>query len=411
MKNNSKLIGSVLLLIGTTLGAGMLQFQIVSAPAGFLLSTILMVLTGTISIITGLMILEVNLALPMDAASFGSMAEKTLGTVWKMIVWLMFLFLLYSMDWAYISGGSSLINTIATHSLNLPLPNWLGAVVFTLGLGMAIFLGTKTVDYFNRGFMSIKAVTLFLVFILIMPHVEIDQLLKPQNTNQAGYLWAVTPIFVLAFFNQSVIPSLRRYIGDNVTSLKQVIIYGTIFCGLIYLLWLVVTLGVVPVLGANSFTSLAQTHGSVGEFMQLMEQLVPSKWAISSINWFSSIALTTSFLGVTLSLFDFLADGLKIPNTTMGRCKTSCITLLPPLALAVFYPKGFALALNYAATFITMFAVILPPIMVYYLRKNPRLKSPYRIFGGNALLVIIFLFGLLCLALPILANLNLLPHL
>jgi aromatic amino acid transport protein len=408
--NNNKLIGSIMLLIGTTLGAGMLQFQIVSAPAGFLLSTILLVLIGIISIITGLMIVEVNLAMPINASSFSSMAEQTLGQVWKIIVWFVYLFLLYSIDWAYVSGGSSLINSIIAHSLKISLPSWIGATAFTLFLGSAIFLGTKTVDSFNRSFMGLKAILLFLVFILILPRVEINKLFVAQNPNQADYLWAVTPIFVLAFFNQNVIPSLRLYIGDNVKSLKQIVIYGAIICGLIYLLWLTVTLGVVPMLGDHSFTSLAQNHGSVGEFMQIMYHIIHSKWAINSINWFSSIALTTSFLGVTLSLFDFLADGLKIPDTNLGRLKTSFITLLPPLVLAIFYPKGFALALNYAAIFITIFAIILPPLMVYYLRKNPNLKSPYRIFGGNILLAIIFLFGIVCLILPILAHLNLLPH-
>lgn len=408
--NKNKLIGSILLLIGTTLGAGMLQFQIVSAPAGFLLSTALMILIGAISVITSLMIVEVNLAMPINASSFSSMAEKTLGRVWKVILWFIYLFLLYSIDWAYISGGSSLINNIAANSLKIHLPSWTGPLAFTLFLGSAIFLGTKTVDYFNRGFMSIKAILLFLVFVLIMPHVEITKLVIAQNPNQASYLWAAIPIFVMAFFNQNVIPSLRLYIGDNVNSLKQIIIYGALFCGLIYLLWLMVTLGVVPMLGDNSFTSLAQNNGSIGEFIQIIDQAVHSKWASNSINWFSSIALTTSFLGVTLSLFDFLADGLKIPNTNIGRLKTSCVTLLPPLVLAIFYPKGFALALNYASFFITIFAVILPPTMVYYLRKNPNLTSPYRVFGGNALLAIIFLFGILCLILPILANLKLLPH-
>ena len=338
------------------------------------------------------------------------MAEQTLGRTWKVIVWFLYLFLLYSIDWAYISGGSSLINSIVTDSFSIHMPNWLGAAAFTLVLGSSIFLGTKTVDYVNRGFMSFKTVLLCSVFILLVPQVDIHKLFIAQNPNQASYLWAAIPIFVLAFFYQSVIPSLRLYIGDNAKTLKQVIAYGLLFSGMIYLLWLIATLGIIPMIGEHSFTSLAQNHGSVNEFIQLIEHTIHSKWATASINWFSSVALTTSFLGVTLALFDFLADGLKIPNTNTGRLKTSFITLLPPLALAIFYPKGFALALNYAAVFIAIFTIILPPTMVYYLRKNPKLKSSYRVFGGNALLVTIFLFGILCLILPILANLKLLPH-
>lgn len=408
--NKGKFIGSVLLVIGTTLGAGMLEFQIISAPAGFLLSTALMVLVGIMAFITGLMIIEVNLALPADASGFSSMAEKTLGPIWKAIVWFMYLLLLYSIDWAYVSGGSSIINSIARDSFNIQMPSWLSAVAFTLALGSSIFLGTKTVDYVNRGFMSLKTILLFSVFILLVPQVDINKLFIAQNPNQTSYLWAATPIFVLAFFYQSVIPSLRLYIGDNAKTLKQAIAYGLLFSGVIYLLWLIATLGIVPMIGEYSFTSLAQNHGSVNEFIQLIENIIHSKWATASIKWFSSVALTTSFLGVTLALFDFLADGLKIPNTNAGRLKTSVITLLPPLVLAIFYPNGFVLALNYAAVFIAIFTTLIPVAMVYYLRKNPKLKSPYRVFGGSMLLAAVFLFGILYLILPILANLKLLPH-
>lgn len=409
--NNGKLIGSILLVIGTTLGAGMLEFQIIGAPAGFLLSTALMVLVGVMAFITGLMIIEVNLALPANASGFSSMAEKTLGPIWKAIVWFMYLLLLYCIDWAYVSGGSSIINSIMHESFDIHIPSWFGAAAFTLCLGSSIFLGTKTVDYVNRGFMSLKTILLFSVFILLVPQVDINKLFVAQNPNQVSYLWAATPIFVLAFFYQSVIPSLRLYIGDNAKTLKQAIAYGLLFSGMIYLLWLIATLGIVPMIGEHSFTSLAQNHGSVNGFIQLIEHITNNKWATASINWFSSVALTTSFLGVALALFDFLADGLKIPNTNTGRLKTSAITLLPPLALAIFYPNGFVLALNYAAIFIAIFTTILPAAMVYYLRKNPNLKSPYRVFGGNTLIAAVFLFGILCLILPILANLKLLPHL
>ena len=202
---------------------------------------------------------------------------------------------------------------------------------------------------------------------------------------------------------------MRIYIGDKPKELKRIVIYGATISLITYLLWLVATLGTVPLVGNNSFTSLAQSDSSIGEFVQTMAAIVNNKWIASSISCFSSIAMTTSFLGVTLGLFDFLADGFKVPNTKSGRLKTAALTFLPPLIFAIFYPKGFALALYCAAIFVAVIMLILPPLMVYRLRKNPNLKSPYRMFGGNLLFALVLIIGIILLVLPIMSNLHLLP--
>lgn len=408
--NTSKFIGSIMILIGTTVGAGMLQLQTISSPAGFILASILMIFMAFFSIITGLMVIEVNLALPSDACSFSSMTEQTLGNFWKAITWIVYLFLLYSITWAYIAGGASLITIAIESALNIKIPSYVNAAAFTLILGSSVLLGTKTVDYFNRGLISFKGLLLLIALVLILPKININNLIVAHSIEQAKYLWVAAPIFLVSFFYHSVIPSLRIYTGDKPHVLKHIVIFGTIFTLIIYLLWLVATLGTVPLIGNNSFTSLVKNNGSVGEFIQIMTTIINNKWIASSINCFSSVALTTSFLGVTLGLFDFLADGFKISNTRSGRLKTAFLTFVPPLMLAILYPKGFGLALNYASIFVAIIAFILPSLMIYRLRKNPNLKSPYRMFGGNALFALIFLIGIILLALPILSNLNLLPN-
>ncbi|NYY76982.1 hypothetical protein DMI62_19975 [Escherichia coli] len=46
----------------------------------------------------------------------------------------------------------------------------------------------------------------------------------------------------------------------------------------------------------------------------------------------ADLALATSFLGVALGLFDYLADLFQRSNTVGGRLQTGAITFLPPLA-------------------------------------------------------------------------------
>ena len=398
-----------MIVIGTTVGAGMLALQTVSAPAGFTLATILMLVMWFLAVITGLMVIEVNLALPSHACTFSSMAERTLGAFWKAITWISFLFLFYSITWAYISGGTSLITNTIEYVFHVKLPGWISAVSFTVILGSSVFFGARIVDYFNRSLISIKGFLLVATLILVLPHVDLNKLAATQNIEQAKYLWIAAPIFLVSFLYHSVIPSLRIYIGDKPQELKRIVIYGTTVSLIVYLLWLAATLGTVPLVGNNSFTSLAQSHSSVGEFVQTMSIIINNKWIASSISCFASIAMTTSFLGVTLGLFDFLADGFRIPNTKSGRLKTAGLTFLPPLIFAILYPKAFTVALNCAAIFSAVIMLILPALMIYRLRKNPNLKSPYRMFGGNILFALVLIIGVILLVLPIMSNLHLLP--
>ena len=129
---------------------------------------------------------------------------------------------------------------------------------------------------------------------------------------------------------------------------------------------------------------------------------------IHAINGFANITITTSFLGVSLGLFDFLADALQRPNTLRGKFELSALTFLPPILFAIFYPHGFILALGYAAICVAFSHVMLPALIVWQLRKR-KIPSPYRVFGGKILLFIVLLAGFLLIILQIMDRWNLLP--
>lgn len=399
-----------MILIGTTIGAGMLALPTACYAAGFTFASILMLFMWALSIVTALMIIEVNLAFPAHACSFNTMTGKTLGTFGKIITWVSYLLLLYIITMAYIAGASSTANNILKPILGAEAPSWTTAIPFTLILGTAVFWSTKSVDLFNRGLISLKSFLLIAAIALFMPHIDATKLFTEQNIEQAKYLWVAAPTFLTAFTYQLVIPSLRIYIGEKPRELKWIVVLGATFCLVIYLLWIAVTLGTIPLVGDNSFTSWAQNHGSVGEFIRVAIDTINNKWVTSAIYGFTNVALTTSFLGVTLSLFDFLADGFKRSNTRFGRLQTACLTFVPPLLVALFYPKGFEKAVNCAAIFVAISLIILPALMVYRLRKNPNLKSTYRMFGNNALIAAVVIAGAIILALSIMVSFNLLPN-
>jgi aromatic amino acid transport protein len=400
--NISKVIGSTLIIIGTVIGAGMLALPIISAGAGLTTAVIMLIAIWAIMTTTGLLTLEVNLAFEEYNNSLGTMASKTLGAWGKTTSWICTLLLLYSLTAAYIAGGASLLTNVVELIFHIKTPNWINALLFIFVMGGIVFWSTKSVDYCNRFFLSAKGVLLVITFILLLPQIDFVNIARTSYNNK--YLWAMIPIFLCSFGFHPTIPSLSNYIGRKPKELKFAIICGSSIALIIYLLWLLVTIGIIPLAGKHGFTSIGN---SVGKLIKVLYVIVSNKHAANAVNLFSNIAMTTSFLGVTLGLFDFLADGFKRTNTHFGRFQTSLLTFVPPLVFALFYSEGFILALKYAAFFATILVVIMPALMAYALRKNNELKSPYRVFGGKYLLFFIVAIGTFMLVAQILSSLHL----
>jgi aromatic amino acid transport protein len=393
--NINKFIGSSLMIVGTMVGAGMLALPMLSAKVGFTIAAIMLVAMWAFTTLTALLILEVNLAFEGYSNSLGSMAFKTLGIPGKTTSWLCILILLYALTAAYISGSIVLLPNVVQLVFHIEAPEWINAVIFLTVMGGVVFWSTSCVDYCNRLLIGFKGLLLLLTFSLLLPQINFLNIVRSSHDNKC--LLSMLPIFLCSFGFHAIIPSLSNYIGHKPRELKLAIICGSSTTLIIYLLWLFATMGVVPWVGPHSFTSITQPNGHIliKDFIKNIYETVDNKWMTVGINGFANIAMTTSFLGVTLGLFDFLADGFKRPNTRSGRFQTSLLTFIPPLIFALFFPNGFILALEFAALFATIIIVILPALMAYKLRSNTKLSSPYRVFGGKYLLFSVMAIGIL----------------
>ncbi len=123
---------------------------------------------------------------------------------------------------------------------------------------------------------------------------------------------------------------------------------------------------------------------------------------------FGNMAVASSFLGVALGLFDFLADFLKFDDSQAGRAKTAAVTFVPPLIGGIFFPDGFIIAIGYAGLAATVWTAIVPALMVRVSRKkfgNPQ----FRVWGGEALVWVVFGFGILVAVSHVLGMFNALP--
>jgi tyrosine-specific transport protein len=247
--------------------------------------------------------------------------------------------------------------------------------------------------------MLIKGLVLLLLIALLMPHVDFSLVL---SKNQGlHYILIALPILITSFGFHIVIPSIRQYLGPDPKKLRCVILIGSSAPLLLYLLWELSILGIIPLGGPASFHTIEQQQSSIGGMLTMLEKILQLPLVSASANLFSDVAITTSFLGVSLGLYDFIIDGFKLnKSSASGKTLGAILTFALPLGFALFYPQGFILALNYASIFVIILLIILPVLMVYCLRQQNK-PQIYRVRASNGLLTFVVILGIALLALAV----------
>ncbi|MGL5451995.1 MAG: aromatic amino acid transport family protein [Aeromonas sp.] len=396
---NSKTLGCTLLIAGTTIGAGMLALPLASSALGGPVSLILMISFWALMAFTAM--LQVEASLHTGKWYMHQLADHLLGPWGKRIASCCILLLFYALASAYISGGSNLL----VHALAngpIPLTHAQAAWSFTLLFGAMVCIGTRSVDYLNRVMFCVKLVIMVLVLALLLPHTEGQHLLSMPLGQ--GLLLAGLPVIFTSFGFHGSIPSVMLYLGDCPKQLQRVFVWGSALPLILYILWQVAILGL---LGQDA---LQHSGGSLDSLLTNIGNLVHWPAFNQAMHLFADLALATSFLGVTLGLFDFMAKVTHRRDNWLGRTQTGLITFVPPLLFALYFPQGFIMALGYAAIALAILAVLLPVALVWQSRKQAP-AHPYRAPGGRLALGIVAAIGLLIVGVQFSVSVGMLPAL
>lgn len=386
---NAKLLGGILLVVGTAIGGGMLALPVATSQAGFFYSTFLLFGCWLIMTASAFLILEVNLWLPADT-NIISMAKATLGWPGQLIAWLSYLMLLYALLAAYMAGGGDFLNHLAL-GVGLKLSDWLASLLFAFILGVVIYCGIRSIDYVNRGLMFIKFGALILLLALIFPHVTANNLAG----GQFKYITASITVALTSFGFSTIIPSLRTYFQSDVKKLRFAVLIGSLIPLVCYILWDLAIMGVIPRDGNDGLIAMLHSGHSNSEFVTALSVLLNVGTITVFARIFTSICLATSFLGVGLCLSDFLADGLQAQKKGSGSIIVYGATFLPPLLVVFFYPGAFITALSYAGVDCVILLVLLPAFMAWFGRYRKQLVGQYCVWGGKPLLIVLIVSGLL----------------
>ncbi|MHA7840258.1 MAG: amino acid permease [Gammaproteobacteria bacterium] len=389
-----KIWGGIFLVIGTSIGAGILALPLANAVVGFWWSSCLMILCWCAMTFSALLLLEVNLWLP-EGSNLITMVGATLGRWGQGLAWFVMLLLLYALLSGYIAGGSDVLS-----SLRLPgqWPYSLNAIAFTTVLGMVVSWGTCSIDYVNRCFMSVKLLAFIALLIFIFPHVQINHLQTPLKAYQ---LLAPLTVIITSFGYGVIIPSLRTYFESDLNQLRRVVFIGSLIPLACYLLWDFVIMGVIPLHSKTGLLHMLHSGHSTSELMHALDQQLQSHRITVVSRLFTSISMITSFLGVALALSDFLADGFHIKKTHFSRLKIDVLTFMPPLLVVLFYPGVFIKALNYAGILCGVLLILLPCAMAWRGRYIVKIARGWQVKGGKPALLLGMATGIVVVVLGI----------
>ncbi len=386
MMSKLKMIGGVLIVSGTAIGAGILALPIIAVSAGLIPIVSLLLLTCLMMYIAAILILEINLKVK-PGASFLMMTKTLLGPIGHMVASLSYLFLFYSLLAAYISGAATFLEDIQQYFNLIHFSNAQLAMIAVLAMGVLLLSGIKMVDQINK-FIFVVMISCFIFIVMTLQQTANNSHLVAQlYTSASPMLWlAVLPILFTSFGYHGCTTPLIGYVGEaNRKKLRSVFLVGGFLPFFCYIVWIITALATLT----EEHRALLLSGKQLSVLIRLLSETSDSNIFMFMLRIFSGFAILTSFLGVSLGLFDSVHTVFKFKKTPLIYVISTVITFLPPLLLCLRFPYLFIAALGYAAIPLALIATILPLMMMSVLKKQGS------VFKGEYLYWLVGLFGLL----------------
>ena len=358
-----KQFGAIYLILGTCVAAGLLGLPVVTAEHNFAMTTLMIISAWILMTAGAWCLLQVTLQMP-SGANLITMSQKTLGNTVKIITWCVYLLLLYSLICAYLAASGDLLQHLMG-DIHLNIPRFLATIIAALILGGIVTHGIRSVDMVNRVLMTTKIIICMLLIGSVLPFAHLKNIsLSVGNTQWSNSAWLV---IICAFGYAIILPSIRDYLGNNKKQLTRVVMIGSLIPMVLYFVWIGVIQGALSRHGLIAMNNSAHTNSLL---MTSIAALTNHPLIKSLSVVFISICSITGFLGVSLCLVDFLADGINIAKQGKNKLILATLAFLPPTIIVIVDPAIFIRALAYAGICCVYVLIGLPIVMYISLRRR-----------------------------------------
>lgn len=401
MKKNPSLIGGACIIASVCVGAGMLGLPSAGAGAWTVWSMLAIAITMIVMTISGWMLLEAFRHYDLKV-SFDTVTKDLLGNKVNLLNNITVYFVGGILLYAYITSSGLILQDV------LGLNAKVASALFVLIFSAFVWHSTRAVDRISV--VLIAFMILSFVFGVSGLAVKVDMSVLFDTIGEenayAPYAMAMLPVALTSFGYHHSVSSMRAYYGEE-TKAKYAILGGTVIALSLYFLWLFSIFGNLP---RANFGPVIEQGGNVDALLKALGSVIESEQVANAINTFSMAAILSSFIGVGLGVFDFLADFFKFSDDKSGRTKTWLVTFFPPLVLSLLFPFGFVIAIGYAGAAATVWACIIPALLARKTRQVHAGAGGFTAPGGNAMISVVIGFGVLTAIFHVLSMLGMLPN-
>jgi tyrosine-specific transport protein len=388
----NKLIGTTLLVAGTTIGAGMLALPLSIAFLGPVWGLVALVSFWIFMVYASFATLEASLQVK-QALPISVLARKTLGVWAERFLMGVFLLLFWTLLAAYFTGTSSLMGSLFSQ-LDWGILEAERIAGVGIIMGMLLLLKTQWIDAINRIWVLAMGLAFITMIFILLPFCN-GLALGPCSTATPENFgtWALAlPIFFAAFGFHGSIHSLAQYANLDVKLLKKAFFLGSGIAFVVYALWITVSLSALANNGIGLEAIIAM-GSDIGVFISHLQGVTQSPILAYSTWAFSFLAILTSALGVGLGLKDmFVQKLMPMIGSDFNRNFTAMIlTIALPIGVAIVYPNAFIASIRFAAVCLSLIAAIFPALILWRFRKQSERR--FVSFKGGAFGLMLLLIG------------------
>ncbi len=376
-------------LVGATIGAGVLGIPYVVATSGFWTGILAILLIFAATLFTNLYLGEVILRTKGKHQLTGY-AERYLGKTGKSVMTASMIFGIYGSLVAYVLGeGNALAGIFGGSQIAF-------SFIFFATCSAVLFFGLNIFEKFELFISGLVIATIIAISFIGAGSVN--------ASNLSGFhlerIFIPFGVILFAFIGSPAIPELAEELGRYRKEVKRAIIFGTAIPLLVYLLFTIVSVGVV---GENFFYIQEKDRAAssaLGLFL--------GNGAAIFGNLFAILAMTTAFLALGMAL-----KGMFEYDYKFSKASSWTLTVIIPFLIVfidsfIYDVASFITVLGIAGAITGGLMGILIVLMHRKAKKEGNRKPEYQIHDNWMIGIVLIIFFLLGITYQVLTTLRLL---